>query len=159
MGVIGKNRARRAEFRAHVRDRRFAGRGKGIRARTEVFNNGVRAAFDGENPEELQDDILRSGPALQLSGELHADHLRHRELPLHTRHAVHGVRAADTDRDAAKPRAIRRVRVAAHNEAARIRVVFECLLMNNARARFPEVDTELIAHVAQELVGHAVIVV
>ena len=31
--------------------------------------------------------------------------------------------------------------------------------MNNARARFPEVDTELIAHVAQELVGHAVIVV
>ena len=155
MGVIGKNRARRAEFRAHVRDRRFAGRGKSVGARTEVFNNGVRAAFDGENSEELQDDVLRRGPPLQFPGELHADHLRHGELPFHTRHAVHGVRAAD----AAKPRAIRRVGVAPDDEAARIRVVLQRFLMNNARARFPEVDTELITHVAQELVGHAVIVV
>ena len=48
---------------------------------------------------------------------------------------------------------------AADEEAARIRVVLQRFLMNNARARFPEVDTELITHVAQELVGHAVIVV
>ena len=159
MGVIREDGGRGADFSAHVADRRLAGRGDGVRAVAEVFNNAVRAALGRQDLSDAEDDVLRRGPALELAGELDTDQLRHLQFPLGTHQRVHKVSAADTDREHAETAGGRGVGVGDEHHAAREVVVLKEHLMADAGTRGPEVEAVAAGHGAQEVVRFLVVVV
>ena len=77
-GVVGEQRARGADLGAHVADRGLAGGRDRLRAGAEVLDDRAGAALHGEDAGDLEDDVLRRGPARELAAQVHADHLRAR---------------------------------------------------------------------------------
>ena len=159
VGVIREDGGRGADFSAHVADRRLAGRGDGVRAVAEVFNNAVRAALRRQDLSDAEDDVLRRRPALELTSELDTDQLRHLEFPLGTHQSVHEVSAADTDREHAETAGGRGVGVGDEHHAAREVIVLKEHLMADAGTRGPEVKAVAAGHGAQEVVRFLVVVV
>ena len=155
-GIKREDRRGGARFRAHVADRSLAGCREGFRAFAEEFDDGVGTALRRKNARELQNHILRRGPALQAAGELHADELRHLELPLHAHEAVDQVSAAHADRQHAETARSRRVAVGNEHHAAREVVVLEENLVANARARRPEVKAVALGSAGEEIVRFVV---
>ena len=154
-----EQRARGTDLGAHVADRGLAGGGDARCTGTEVLDDRARAALHREDAGDLEDDVLRRGPAGERSHEAHADVLRHLGVERPARHDVDGVRATDADRDHAETARVRRVGVGAHHHPAGERVVLEHDLVDDARARLPEPDAVLGTHGAEEVVDLGVLIV
>ena len=91
-----------------------------------------------------------------MAGELHADELRHLELPLHAHQAIDQVSAAHADREHTEAARSRRVAVGDEHHAAREVVVLEENLVANARARRPEVKAVALGSAGEEIVRFVV---
>ena len=130
----------------------FAGARDALGAGAEILDDLVGAALDGEHSAELEDDVLRRRPAVELAGQLHADDARQQHLPREAGHHVDRVGAADADRAHAEPARVRRVRVGADHQPAGERVVLEHDLVDDARARLPEADAVLRRDRCEEVV-------
>ena len=154
--VVGEERTGGAHFGAHVADRGFAGGRERRRTVAEVFDHGVGASLDGEDAGQFQDHIFRRSPSAQFSGELHADDLRHLQLPGDARHHVDGIRAAHADRDHAQAPGVGGVRVGADHHAARERIVLQHDLVDDPGAGLPEADAVAVRHAAEEVVHFAI---
>lgn len=109
--IVREERGGGADLGTHVANGRHSGAADAVDARTEVLHDGTGTALDGEDTGHFQNDVLGTGPTLELARELHADHLRALELPRDVRHNVDGIGAADADAQATKTAAIRRVRI------------------------------------------------
>ena len=75
--------------------------GNAVNSGSEVLDDRHGASLDGQDAGQLEDDVLRAGPAAQLTGQLDPDHLGALELPGDVSHHVHGVSAAHTDAETA----------------------------------------------------------
>ena len=153
--VVVEERAGGADLGAHVADRRLARGRDRLGAGAEVLDDRAGAALHREDARDLEDHVLRRRPAGQLTGELHADELRHAGVVRPARHHVDRVGAADADRDHAETAGVRRVAVGADHHPAGERVLLEHDLVDDPRARLPEADAVLRTHGAQELVDLA----
>ena len=96
-------------LRTHVADRALAGAGDRPRTRAEVLNDGVGSTLYSEDLADLEDDVLASRPALQLTRQAHTDQLGRLHLPRHSSHHIHRIRAAHAYSDHAKAAGIHRV--------------------------------------------------
>ena len=141
--VVGEDRRRGADLRAHVADRALASGRDRVGARAVVFDDRPRAALDREDPGDLEDDVLRARPARQRAGQADADDLRPAHVEREAGHHVDGVGAADPDRHHAEPAGVRGVRVGADHHAAGERVVLQDDLVDDAAAGSPEADAVL----------------
>ena len=150
--VVGEQRARCADLRAHVADRRLAGRRDRSRAGTEVLDDRARPTLHGEDAGDLENHVLRRRPSRQRTGQANTDETRYSRVERPPRHHVDGVGTTDTDRDHAEPTRVRRVTVGADHHAARERVLLEHDLVDDPGAGLPEPDAVLRRHGAQELV-------
>ena len=56
--VVGEHGSGGADLGTHVADGGFTGATDGVRTRSEVFDDGARAAFDGEDLGHLQNDVF-----------------------------------------------------------------------------------------------------
>ena len=124
----------------------------GTGALAEVLDDRAGAALHREDAGDLEDDVLRRGPARQRPAKVHADQLRHAGVERPARHHVDGVGAAHADRDHAEPARVRRVAVGADHHPAGERVLLEHDLVDDPGARLPEPDPVLRRHRAEELV-------
>ena len=93
---------------------------------------------------------------MQTAGELHADELRHLELPLHAHEAVDQVSAAHADCQHAETARSRRVAVGDEHHSAREIVILEENLVTDARARRPEVKAVALGSAGKEIVRFVV---
>jgi len=103
----------------------LAGRRDRLGTGAEVLDDAVGAALDGEDAEELEDDVLGRCPPLQAAGQLDADDLGLQDLPVEAGHYVDRVGTADSDRDHPEPASIGCVRIGADHHPAREGVVLE----------------------------------
>ena len=55
------------DFSTHVADGSHTGTGDGVDTRSEVLHDGAGASLHGEDTSYLQDHILGTSPALQLT--------------------------------------------------------------------------------------------
>ena len=156
--VEGEERGGGADLRAHVADGALAGGADGARAGAEVLDDGAGAALDGQDAGHLEDHVLGRGPAVELAGQLDADHGRPAQLPGHAHHHVDRVRAADADGHHAQPAGVGGVAVGADHHAAGEGVVLQHHLVDDARARLPEAHAVALARAQQEVVDLGVLV-
>ena len=150
--VVAEGGACCAHFGTHVRNRRLACCGEAASAFAEVFDNGVGAALHGQDACELQDDILGGSEALELAGELHADHLRVLEFPREADHGVHGVCTAHANGEHAEAAGVHGVGVGTDHHSAREGVVFEHHLVDDTSTREPAVNAVLGRHGLEEVI-------
>ena len=92
---------------------------------------------------DLQDDILRGRPLVELAGEVHANNLWSLEFPGQASHDVDSVRAADSDSARAEAASIGGVRVGADDHGTREGVVLEDDLVDDPTTRLPEANVVL----------------
>ena len=150
--AVRENGARGADLGAHIADRGLAGAGEVLRAGAEIFEDGVGAAFDGQQAGELEDHVLGRGPALERAGQPHADQARHPQLPGHARHHVHRIGAAHTDGQHAHTARVGRMGIRPDHHAARERVVLQDDLMDDTGTRLPEADAVAGCRRGQEII-------
>ena len=157
--VVSEHGTCRADFGTHVADRCFAGGRDRVSTRSEVFDDGAGAAFDGEQPCHLQDDIFRARPTGQRSGETNTNDLGPTHIERKARHHVDCIGAADSDCHHAQSAGIGSVAVGADHHAAGEGVVLEDDLVDDAAPGTPESNAVFGAHRTQEVVHLAVGVV
>ena len=155
--VEGEDGPRCAELRAHVCDGGLTGAADGPRAGAEVFNDAVGAAGDGQHAGQVENNVLRRRPALELAGEANADAPRVHDLPRKAGHDVRAVRAANADGEHPQAAGVRGVGVGADHQAAREGVVLQHHLVDDSRAGFPESHAVLGGGRLEELVDLAVL--
>ena len=151
--VVAEGGAGCAHFGTHVGNRCLAGSGEAACAFAEVFDNGIRATLNGEDSCELEDDVLGGSEALELAGELHADHLRVLEFPREAHHGIHGVCTAHANREHAEAASVHGVGVGTNHHSTREGVVFEHHLVDDACTREPAVNAVLGRHGLEEIVN------
>ena len=151
--VEREKRSGSSYFRTHIANGRFAGSRQGSCSRSEIFDDGVRSSFYGQNPSKFQDHIFRGSPAAQFSGQADTDNPWHFQFPFHTRHHVYGIRTADADGHHAQSSGIRSVRVGSYHHPAGESVIFEHYLVNDSGARLPEADAVTRGYIAQKVVN------
>ena len=135
---------------------RLAGARDRLGAGSEVLDDPVGAALDGEDVEELEDDVLGRRPAVERAGELDADHLGLENLPVETGHDVHRIGAADAARDHPETAGVGGVRIGAEHHPAGEGVILEHDLVDDAGARLPEAETVARRCRLEEIVDLAV---
>ena len=96
-GVVREQAGSGAVLGAHVADGRLAGAAERGRAGAKELHDVARAALDGQNAHQVQDDVFGAGPAAELAGELDADDARPAQAKRLANHHVDRVRAADAD--------------------------------------------------------------
>lgn len=106
----------------------------------------------GEDARQFQNHVLRSGPAAELSFQVHADQAGHLQLPRHAGHHVHGIGTAHADRQHAQTSRIGSVGIGTHHHAAGKGIVLQHHLMDDSRPGSPETDSVFVGHRAQEVV-------
>ncbi|MCG3120622.1 MAG: hypothetical protein ALAOOOJD_03403 [bacterium] len=156
--VKWKDRRRRADLRAHVGDRRFAGRADRPRALAKIFDNIVGAALHRENSGDAQNNVFCGGPAVHFTFEMHADEARPFQFPRNAGHHIHRIRAADTDGNHAKAAGIGRVRIRADHHAARKSVIFQHDLVDDAGARIPKADAVFVGNAGEKFIHLLVLI-
>lgn len=150
--VVGEDGCGGTNFGAHVADGRHTGAADAVDARPEVFYNGSRASFHREDTSNLQDDVLRAGPSLELAGQLDSDHFGTLQLPWNVCHHVNRVGTTDADAQTAQSSAVGGVRIGTDHQQARERVILEDDLVNDTGAGVPEADAVFRASGLQEVV-------
>ncbi len=150
--VIGEQRAGRADFGAHVADRRPTGRRDRRDARAEVLDDGTGCPPDGQDARDLEDHVLWRGPARELPGQVDTDQPGGPRVERPSDHDVDGVGPTDADRDGAESTGVRRMAIGPDDHSARDGVLLEDDLVDDARARLPEADSVLPRHGTQEVV-------
>ncbi len=133
--VIGEDRGRRPELGAHVGDGGLAGAGDRLGSFAEVLDDAVGAALDGEDVEELENDVLGRRPAVERTREFDADHLGLENLPVETGHDIYRIGAADPARHHPETAGVGGVGVGAEHHPAGEGVVLEHDLVDDARSR------------------------
>ena len=145
-GVRREDRRRRAELRAHVRDRGALGHGQRRDARTAPLNDRADAALDRQDPQQLEADVLGGDERAQRAGEVDLEHFRHGDIVRAAAHGdrdVHAARAEGQHTDAA---AGGRVAVRADERLARLAEALKVHLMADAVAGAREPDAVLCGH-------------
>ena len=150
--VVAEGGACCAHFGTHVGNRCLASSGKAASAFAKVFDNSVRATLNSQDACELEDDVLGSSEALELAGELHADHLRVLEFPREADHRIDSVCTAHANREHAEAASVHGVGVGTNHHSAREGVVFEHHLVDDACTREPAVNAVLGRDGLQEIV-------
>lgn len=150
--IVREERGGGADLGTHVANGCHSRAADAVDARTKVLHDGTGTALDGEDTGHFQNDVLGTGPTLELARELHADHLRALELPRDVRHNVDGIGATDADAQATKTAAIRRVRIGTDHQQTREGIVLEDDLMNDTGAGIPEAHAVLSASGLQKIV-------
>ena len=69
-----------AQFRTHIGNCGALGNGQCGHTGAAPLNNGTYTAFDRENTQQLQRDILGGNIGLQCTGEIHLEHLWHGDI-------------------------------------------------------------------------------
>ena len=139
-------------------DGALAGGGQAAGAGPEVLDDGTGAAPDGEDVGDLEDDVLRCGPAVEFAGEVDADEVRPLEVPREAGHDVDGVGAAHADGNHAEASGVRGVAVGADHHPAGEGVLLEYDLVDDARAGLPEAGSVPGAYGLEEVVDLGVAV-
>ena len=145
-GVRREDRRRRAELRAHVRDRRALGHGQRRDARTAPLDDRADAALDRQDAQQLEADVLGGDERAQRAGEVDLEHFRHGDVVRAAAHGdrdVHAARAEGQHTDAA---AGGRVAVRADERLAGLAEALEVHLMADAVAGAREPDAMLCGH-------------
>ena len=109
MAVEGEDGAGGTELRAHVADRGTACGGEAANPFTEIFKDGVGAAFDSQLAEDLKDHIFRGCPSRELSFQVHTDETRELQFPSLPREYIHSVGTSYTYGDHAQTAGVGRV--------------------------------------------------
>ena len=154
--VERENGGSRPHFSAHVADGRLSGSRQRSGTFAEIFDDGVGRPLHGKQPGQFQDDILRSRPTVQFTGQFHTDEFRHLELPFHPGHHIHRIGTAYTDGYHAQSSGIGRMRIRPHHHSARESIILEYDLVDDAGSRFPETDAVFRSHALQESIHLAV---
>ncbi len=154
--VEGEHRGRRAQLGAHVADRSLAGGADRARAGAKILDDAAGAALDGQNARQLEDHILRRGPAVEFPRQLDADHAWPAQLPRHAYHHIDGVSAANADGDHAQAAGIGGVAVGADHHTAREGVVLQHHLVDDARTRLPKTHAIALTCAQQEIIDFLV---
>src|SRR5207244_8517407 len=101
------------------------------------------AALHGEDLGDLEDDVLRRGPAAERTREVDADELGPAHAEGAAGHHVDGVGTTHADGHHAETTGVGRVAVGADHHPAGERVLLEHDLVDDARPRLPEADPEI----------------
>ena len=101
---------------------------------------------------------LGSRPAANLASQIDTNDLRALELPRDVSHDVNGIGTANTARNHGETASVRDMRIRANHHTARECVVLEDDLMDDTRARLPELDTILFGSALQEVKDFAVVI-
>ncbi len=152
MIVEGEQTACGAQFGTHVANGGFTRGGEAFGALSEIFQDGIGTAFDGQHTENLQDDILWCGPTRELAGEVHTDETRHTQFPRLTGQHVDGVGTTHANGYHTQSAGIGRMRVGTDHHAAGEGVVLQHHLMNDAGTRCPKADAVFGRSRAQEVI-------
>lgn len=136
----------------HVASSRHASARQTLDALTKVLNDVSRATADRELASQVQNDILGASPSTELANKLDTEDLRRLQLPRRTDHSVHSIRTANTDRNRAQTASVRGMRVRAQRHETRRRVVLQNGLVDDARARRPELNAVLLRRALQEVI-------
>ena len=102
---------------------------------------------------DVQDHVLRRGPAAELAGQIHRDVLGIEHFPRQSGDYLDRVGAADPDRAGAKSTRIRRVQIRTNDQFARKGIVLEHHLMDDPGARLPETAAVFRRRGAKEVVN------
>ena len=79
--LVGREDARRgAELSAHVGDDVTVHRREAGEARTVIFDDPTKAAFNAVTTQHLEDDVLRADPVRERPGQPNAPNLRHAQV-------------------------------------------------------------------------------
>ena len=139
-GVGREDGGGHAQLGAHVGDGGALGDGEGGDAGAEILDHAADVALRREDAEDLQDDVLRGDPGLELPGEADADDLRIGEAERLARHGERDVQPARADRHHADAAAGRGVGVGAEQGLAGHAEAFEVDLVADAVAGAAEAD-------------------
>jgi len=107
--VEGEHRGRRPKLRTHVTDSALACCTDRFGPWAKVLHNLVGPALHRQQTAQVENDVFRRSPAIQFSGQAHADQFRMKNLPRQTCHHFTRICAADTDRQPTQATTVRRM--------------------------------------------------
>jgi hypothetical protein len=108
-----------------------------------VLNNSTSTTLDSEDIGNLQDNILRSSPAVELTSELDTNNIRGLKLPGEVGHDIDSIGTTDTNGGHTETTTVDSVRISTDKKTTREAVVLEENLVNDTRAGLPETDIVL----------------
>ena len=118
----------------HVTDCAHSSGRDAVNAISKVFHDTHGASLHSQDPSNLQDDILGTGPARQLPGQLHTNHPGALQLPRDVGHHIDCVGTTHTNAEATEATTVGGVRVCANHKEARESIVLEDDLVDDAAA-------------------------
>ena len=151
-GVEWEDRCRSTNFSTHVTNGTHTGGRKRGNTRSLVLNNCTSTTLNSELAGNLKDDVLRCGPARQLTLKLNTNYLRTLQLPRNVSHHINSISTADTASNHVETTSVWSVRVRTDHETTREGVVLNDNLMNDTRTRLPEANTVLGTAASKEIV-------
>ena len=148
--VGGEERARGAEFRAHVGDGGAFRHGKRAHAGTAVFKDAPHAALDAQTGQHVQNDVLGLRPSGQTTGEPHLDDLGHGNAVGFPGHGKGHGKTAGAHGETAHAAGVGGMAVGSEKHAAGPGEVFQMKLMTDAGAGSGVHRAEALRRRAQE---------
>ena len=141
--ITGEDRGGRTELCSHIGDRGPFRHGQAGDTRTAVFDDLTYSAFDGQDPEDLEDDVLGGDPRLEGAQQFHLDHFRHGQVIGTATHGHGDVQATGANRQHADATTGRGMAVRAEQRFAGNAKALDVDLVANTIARLGKSDAVL----------------
>ncbi|KAI6755925.1 hypothetical protein HG531_005031 [Fusarium graminearum] len=141
------------EVTYHVANSSHTSARDGIGSGAVVFDDGTSATLDSEDISNLEDNILRSSPAVELAGQLNTNDVRGLQFPVEVGHNIDGISTTDTDSGHTKTTTIDSVRVSTNKKTTGEAVVLEKNLVDDTGTGLPETDIVLGTGSGKEVVN------
>lgn len=154
--VEGEHRGGSTNLSTHVTDGTHTSARERGNTRSVVLNDSTGTTLDSEKARNLQDDILRSGPAGHLTGKLDTNHLGSLQLPGKTSHDIDSIGTTDTNSSHSKTTSVGGVRVGTDHQTTRESVVLQDNLVNDTGTGLPETNIVLGGGTSQEIINFLV---
>lgn len=141
--VVGEERSGCADFSTHIANSSHTSAAEGLDTRTSILDDGTSSTLDSENTSNLEDNILRGGPASNLASEVNTNNLGALEFPRNSSHDVDSISTTNTASNHSETTSVGSMRVGTDHQTTGESVVFEDNLMDDTRTGFPETKTVL----------------
>jgi len=151
--IVREDRSGGADFSTHIANGGHPGAADAIDTRAKVLDDCAGAALNREDTGHLQNNVLGTGPALELSREFHANDIGAFQLPWDVCHNVDSIGAANTNAQTTQTATVGSVRIGTDHQQAGEGVILENNLVDDAGSGIPETNAVFGTRGLQEIIN------
>lgn len=154
--VVREERGGGTNLSTHVANGTHTSARERVDTRTVVLDDSTSTTLDGQETGDLEDNVLRRGPARHLAGQTDTNDLGGLQLPGQTSHDIDSVSTTDTNGGHGQTTSVGSVRVGTDHQTTGESVVLQDDLVNDTGTGLPETNVVLGGSGGQEVVDFPV---